>query len=385
MSETKISFLRRLYTSDFDFEFIKRRKIWYSFSAVLIVISLLALIFRGLNLGIEFKGGSVFTTQVPVASSTVDDFSTALQKSGVSELEYQVRTVGSNTVRIQTRSLDNEETVKVRSAIASQAKTTSENVAYSQTGPSWGQQITHKALMALVIFLVLVGVLIWIYFRNWKMSVSALAALLHDLIVTVGLYALAGFSVTPATVIAVLTILGYSLYDTVVVFDMVRENTADIKNKPYSYSHATNLAINQVLVRSINTTIIAVLPVTAILLASIFVLGGEGPLADLGLAMLIGMISGAYSSIFLASPMLAQFRELEPDMVRHRRNLAKAEKRKKAKVEAKIVTSEQEKVATDLSTDSQFVTSNESKLTGRPVHGERQQRIKQSRSDRKRK
>lgn len=332
----KTTFAHRLYTGDFQFDFMTHRRRWYTFSAVLLLISVLAVSVRGLNLGIEFVGGSVFQAPTQVNSQTIDDFARAANDSGVAELDTQVNTVGDQTVRIQTRSLDNDEVIQVREAVAEQAGIDSDDVAYSLVGPSWGKQITQQAVVALVVFLALVGVLIWAYFREWKMSVSALVALLHDLIVTVGLYALAGFSVTPATVIAVLTILGYSLYDTVVVFDMVREQTKDLKNQFRTYTQAANAAMNQVLVRSINTTIIAVLPVLAILVAGLVVLGGEGPLADLGLAMLIGMIAGAYSSIFLATPMLAQLREREPAMIKHRKALEKAQRRGKTKVVATL-------------------------------------------------
>ncbi len=333
---TKKSFGQRFYTGDFAFDFIKHRRTFYIFSAIVIAISFLSLGVRGLNLGIEFVGGSVFQAPVQVTNQTIDQFAQAVNQSGVADLGTQVNTVGDSTVRVQTRSLSNDEVIQVRDAIASEAGIVSDDVAYSLIGPSWGKQITQQALIALVVFLILVGIMIWIYFREWKMSVAALVALLHDLIITVGLYALIGFSVTPATVIAVLTILGYSLYDTVVVFDMVREQTHDIKNQPRTFSQAANAAINHVLVRSINTTIIAVLPVIAILLAGLFVLGGEGPLADLGLAMFIGMVSGAYSSIFLAAPLLADLREREPEMRRHRASLEKSRRKGHAKVTAAV-------------------------------------------------
>ncbi len=192
--------------------------------------------------------------------------------------------------------------------------------------PSWGKQITQQAAIALVVFLVLVGLLIWIYFRDAKMSVAALLALGHDLVITIGVYALVGFTVTPATMIGVLTILGYSLYDTVVVFDKVRENVAAMETNKVTYTEAANHAVNQVLVRSLNTTIIGVLPVAAILFAGVFVLG-SGPLEDLGLALFVGMIAGAYSSIFIATPLLAQLREREPEMTAHRERV---ERRRRA-------------------------------------------------------
>ena len=205
-------------------------------------------------------------------------------------------------------------------------------MAYSLIGASWGGQITDRALIALGVFLLLVTLVIWAYFRNWKMSVAALVALLHDLVLTVGIYALVGFTVTPATVIGVLTILGYSLYDTVVVFDKVRENVRDLTSSArQTYSEAANLAVNQVLVRSINTTIIGVLPVAALLFAGAFILG-EGPLKDLALALFVGMISGAYSSIFIATPLLAQLKEREPEM----QKLTKRVLARRAKTEARV-------------------------------------------------
>ena len=163
------------------------------------------------------------------------------------------------------------------------------------------------------------------------MSVAALVALLHDLVLTVGIYALVGFTVTPATMIGVLTILGYSLYDTVVVFDRIRENIRELTNTRLTYSTAANSALNQVLVRSLNTTIIGVLPVAALLFAGAFILG-KGPLKDLGLALFVGMIAGAYSSIFIATPMLAQMRESDPDMQEHRERLARRAARANEKV-----------------------------------------------------
>jgi preprotein translocase subunit SecF len=177
-------------------------------------------------------------------------------------------------------------------------------------------------------------VLIWIYFRDWKMSISAIIALGHDLVVTIGIYALVGFTVTPATMIGVLTILGYSLYDTIVVFDRIRENTRDLTNTRFTYSQAANTALNQVLVRSLNTTIIGVLPVAALLFTGWFILG-TGPLKDLGLALFVGMIAGAYSSIFIATPILAQMREADPDMQEHRERLVRRAARATDKVARK--------------------------------------------------
>src|SRR5215213_3041107 len=306
----------RLYTGEVSYDFIGRRRLWYTISAIMLTISVLAVVLRGLTWGIEFSGGADFRAPTTVTSTSVQDMREALDASGVPELdEAEIYTVGDNQIRVQTRTLDpTEEVPKVRAAIASELGISSEDVAYSLIGASWGGQITQRALIALAVFLTLVAIVIWAYFRDAKMSAAALIALVHDLVLTIGIYALVGFTVTPATLIGVLTILGYSLYDTVVVFDKVRENVRDIKaSTTRTYSEAANLAVNQVLVRSINTTIIGVLPVAALLFAGTVILG-EGPLKDLALALFVGMVSGAYSSIFIATPLLAQMKEREPDM-----------------------------------------------------------------------
>jgi preprotein translocase subunit SecF len=306
----------RLYTGEVSYDFIGHRRRWYIVSAILIGLSILALAVRGLDFGIEFKGGADFKAATTVTAQTVDSMKDALGNSGVPNLDDStVNTIGNNQVRVQTRTLDpTEEVPKVRSAIANEVGIPPDQVAYSLIGASWGGQITERALIALGVFLALVALVIGIYFRDAKMSAAALIALGHDLILTVGIYALVGFTVTPATLIGVLTILGYSLYDTVVVFDKVRENVRDLRSSTArTYSEAANLAVNQVLVRSINTTIIGVLPVLALLFAGAVILG-EGPLKDLALALFVGMVSGAYSSIFIATPLLAQMKEREPDM-----------------------------------------------------------------------
>jgi preprotein translocase subunit SecF len=306
----------RLYTGEVSYDFVSRRRRWYIVSAVLLTISILAVLLRGLTWGIEFSGGADFKAPTTVTSASVDDMRAALEASGVPDLdEAIINAIGDNQIRVQTRTLDpTTEVPKVRAAIAEELGIPSDEVAYSLIGASWGGQITQRALIALAVFLTLVGIVIWAYFRDAKMSAAALIALAHDLILTIGIYALVGFTVTPATLIGVLTILGYSLYDTVVVFDKVRENVRDIKaSTTRTYSEAANLALNQVLVRSINTTVIGVLPVAALLFAGAVILG-EGPLKDLALALFVGMVSGAYSSVFIATPLLAQLKEREPDM-----------------------------------------------------------------------
>ena len=328
----------RLYTGEVSYDFISRRRRWYVISGILLGVSLLAILLKGLTLGIEFEGGADFQAPVSVTTQTVPQVRSAVEGSGVQDLgEITVNTIGSNQVRVQTRTLDTTtEVPAIRGAIGQAVGVPGDQVNYSLIGASWGGQITERALIALVVFLVLVTLVIWVYFRDAKMSLAALVALLHDLLLTVGIYALVGFTVTPATLIGVLTILGYSLYDTVVVFDKVRENVRGVRTSTTkTYSDASNLAVNQVLVRSINTTIIGVLPVAALLFAGTAILG-EGPLKDLSLALFVGMISGAYSSIFIATPLLAQLKEREPDMRRHR---ARVENRR-GKTDARAVGTE---------------------------------------------
>lgn len=334
----KRSFTHALYTGEISYGFIQRRKVWYTITAVVIIISFIGLLVRGLNLGIEFKGGVQFRAPVHVATSTIDDVRKSVLSSGTPDMDAtEVVSLGSDAVQVQTRALNNDETTKVQEAIAKATGTKMSSVTYSKVGSQWGEQITGKAIKALVVFLVLVMLQIWAYFRHWKMSIAALVALLHDLIVTIGIYALVGFTVSPSTVIGVLTILGYSLYDTVVVFDKVRENVQDIDKRDYTFAEGANRAVNQVLVRSINTTIVGVLPVAALLFAGAFVLG-SGPLEDLGLALFVGMIVGAYSSIFIATPVFTQLREHEPAMKEHTARVLR--RRERAAQKAPRVTAE---------------------------------------------
>lgn len=334
----KRSFTHALYTGEISYGFIQRRKVWYTITAVVIIISFIGLLVRGLNLGIEFKGGVQFRAPAHVATSTIDDVRKSVLSSGTPDMDAtEVVSLGSDAVQVQTRALNNDETTKVQEAIAKATGTKMSSVTYSKVGSQWGEQITGKAIKALGVFLVLVMLQIWAYFRHWKMSIAALVALLHDLIVTIGIYALVGFTVSPSTVIGVLTILGYSLYDTVVVFDKVRENVQDIDKRDYTFAEGANRAVNQVLVRSINTTIVGVLPVAALLFAGAFVLG-SGPLEDLGLALFVGMIVGAYSSIFIATPVFTQLREHEPAMKEHTARVLR--RRERAAQKAPRVTAE---------------------------------------------
>jgi preprotein translocase subunit SecF len=305
----------KLHRGEVSYDFIGHRKFWFTLSLALVAISLVGLFTRGLALGIEFKGGVEYQAKVHVESSTVDDFTNAVKATNAKDLgDPVVTTIGTDKVRVQTKPLAQDDIATVRAAIGKQAGIPEDQVTSQQIGASWGQQIANKAIIALIVFLGLVFLVIWAYFREPKASMAAIIALIHDVTITVGVYALIGFDVTPATVIGVLTILGYSLYDTVVVFDKVRENTRGITGSTrYTYSDATNLAVNQTVVRSINTTVTALLPVGAILVVGTVVLG-TGPLKDLSLALFVGIAVGAYSSIFIAPSLLAVFKEREPGM-----------------------------------------------------------------------
>ncbi|AXE38774.1 protein translocase subunit SecF [Acidipropionibacterium virtanenii] len=352
MAQHKTGLAHALYTGKVSYPFIDRKKVWYLVSLTLIVISVLGLALRGLNLGIDFQGGVEFKASVHVAGGTTDKIRDAVVSSGPSDLDgTEVVSMGDDAVRVQTRPLSASENTTVRAAIASVTGGSQTSVTYSNVGSQWGSEITNKALQALLVFLVLVMIQIWAYFRNWKMAVAAIIALVHDVVITVGVYAIVGFSVTPSTLIGVLTILGYSLYDTVVVFDKVRENTSHLEQQPdRTFPEAVNLAINQVLVRSVNTTLIGVLPVAALLFAGAFVLG-SGPLEDLGLALFVGMIAGAYSSIFIAAPIFSQFKGREEEIRKHDRAVAKRRSRAAEdapRVKAQTVTSGAAVSAADL-------------------------------------
>jgi preprotein translocase subunit SecF len=303
-----------LYTAERSIEFVGRRRTWYLVSGVFLALAAIGLVWKGLVFGLEFRGGSEFRVSA-VTSAAISDYE-AKAKDAVGSVESGVPTavtkIGSDTVRIQTEKLTAGESADARTALAKAFATDEAKVSASFIGPSWGASVSQKALKALLVFLALVSLVMAIYFRTWKMAVAGLVALLHDLLITVGIYALFGFEVTPASMIGFLTILGYSLYDTVVVFDKVRENTTDaLGNGRMSYAQAANLAVNQTLVRSINTTVVALLPIAAILFVG-FTLLGPGTLLDLALALFVGIGVGAYSSIFIATPLLVQLRRNEP-------------------------------------------------------------------------
>ncbi|MGH8890090.1 MAG: protein translocase subunit SecF, partial [Acidothermaceae bacterium] len=299
-----------LYTGQVSYNFVGRWRRWIALSGIVIIVSIVGLGVRGLNLGLEFKGGSLFTfNNNGYTSSQVSD---AVTGAGIVDPVVQKLSPvggGKATFQVETKPVTQDEANKVTAAIKSNLKV--DTVSTETVGSSWGKQITDKAIESLIIFVI--AIVIYLSLRyDWKMAAAAIIALIHDLIITVGIYALVGFEVSPSTVIGLLTILGYSLYDTVVVFDKVRENTREIAGgSRMTYTQAANLAVNQTLVRSINTSIIALLPVASLLFVGAGLLGA-GSLKDLALALFIGLATGTYSSIFIATPLLGVFKEREP-------------------------------------------------------------------------
>jgi len=300
----------RLHSGETSIDYIGKRRRWYAFSGLLVIVSIAALSLQGLHLGIEFKGGSSYTVTKP--GGTIAQAESALTSAGITG-EKIIQQVGNDKIRVQTGTLSAAQSNAVEDALASTFGVSVEAIDTQIIGPSWGKEITRKALYGLIGFLVVVVLYLAMTFEP-KMAFAAIVAVVHDVFITVGIYALVGFDVTPATVIGFLTILGYSLYDTVVVFDRVRENTKSITStSKMTYSQAANLAVNQTVVRSLNTTIVALIPVGSILFVGAGLLGA-GTLKDLSLALFIGLATGAYSSIFIATPLLAALREREPAM-----------------------------------------------------------------------
>ena len=304
--------LRRLYSGQTHFDFIGKRRIWFSISAAILVLGIAAIGIRGLNLGIDFRGGSVW--QVEARNVTVDQVTSAVEKAGLAQ--PVVQQLGGRTVSVQAdlkqlpKAQQEAVSRKVIAALADVANVPRSQVSASTVGPTWGGEVTSRALWALLIFFI--AVVIYISFRfEPKMALAAFIAMVHDLLVTLGVYAIFGFQITPDTVVAVLTILGYSLYDTVVVFDRVRDNTRSFgASGRMSYSEMINLSMNQTLARSINTSLVAILPVLAVLVVGAEILGAT-TLLNYGVALFVGLLAGTYSSIFIASPVLAMLKERE--------------------------------------------------------------------------
>ncbi|AJE39753.1 protein translocase subunit SecF [Streptomyces nodosus] len=299
----------RLHHGEVGYDFIRNRRIWYGVSILITIAAILGLAVRGLNMGIEFQGGAVFTT--PKTSVSVDQAQHDAEES--SGHEAVVQKLGTGGLRIQIAGIDTSKSDHIKQELSKDLQVDSEKINAELVGPSWGEQIANKAWQGLGIFMVLVVIYLAIAFE-WRMAVAALIALIHDITITVGVYALVGFEVTPGTVIGLLTILGYSLYDTVVVFDSLKESTKDItKQTRWTYAEVANRSINGTLIRSINTTAVALMPVAGLLFIGGGVLGA-GTLNDISLSLFVGLAAGAYSSIFIATPLVADFKEREPQM-----------------------------------------------------------------------
>ena len=301
----------RLYRGETTFNFVGRRRWGFAFSLALFLISILSLYNRGLNLGIDFEGGVAW--EVPSKNLTIDQARTVLEDNGISTTGAKIQTLNGNagqSIRLQVAEQTPAVQTKVQDELAAAAGVTAQDVSVAAVSSSWGRTITEKALRALIIFFGVVSLYIaWRF--EWKMALSAIAAMAHDVLLSVGIYSVTGFSVTPATVIAFLTILGFSLYDTIVVFDKVHENTKRYSASRVSYGDITNISMNQVLMRSLNTSVAAILPVLSLLVLGSWVLGVVA-LEDFALALLVGMLLGAYSSIFIATPLLAVLKQREP-------------------------------------------------------------------------
>ncbi|MHA7264138.1 protein translocase subunit SecF [Arthrobacter sp. TMN-37] len=319
-------FGNELYSGKRSYPFVAKRNLWFIIAGAAVLLSLIIPVVKGgFNLGIDFRGGSEFTvsdtanTDVALGEQAVTDV--------VPEAVPRVTNIAAETIRVQTERLTDDQTLSVRDNLVSAYGVGAEQVTSSFVGPTWGEDVSRQALIGLIVFVLLAAVLMALYFRTWKMSLAAMTALVVVMVVTAGLYSLSDFEVTPSAIIGFLTILSYALYDTVVVFDKIRENTAELSvDSKRTFAEQVNLAVNQTLVRSINTSVVAVLPVASILFIGAYLLGA-GTLRDLSLALFIGIILGTLSTIFVAAPMYAWLRLNEPEMkeqekkVRQRRAL----------------------------------------------------------------
>jgi preprotein translocase subunit SecF len=307
------SITRRLYRGETRINFIGSRRRWYLASLIVITVCILSFVLRGFNYGVEFKGGTQFQLPATGTSITTAQVDTAFRDAGVAPAEppQKVGSGATNQVVVKTASLDPGQQAALKSKIAAKLGIPIDKITVQSVSSSWGHNITLKAIEGLIVFLIIVSIYIAIRYE-WRMAAAGIVALLHDLIVAGGIYSLVGFEVTPSTVVGLLTILGFSLYDTVVVFDKVAENTKDITaGSRMTYSDAANLAVNQTLMRSINTSLIALLPVAGLLFVGAGILG-VGTIKDLALILFVGLASGAYSSLFLATPVVVELTEREP-------------------------------------------------------------------------
>ncbi|WP_022887977.1 protein translocase subunit SecF [Agromyces italicus] len=321
MANRLTTFGNDLYTGKRSFNFVGGRKKWYVVIGAILLLSVVVPLFTGVNFSIEFRGGSQF--QITGVQDATPEPGIEAVASVVPEATTKVTIVGEDGVRVQTDQLTQPESLEVRGALAEAYDVPESEVAASFIGPTWGADVTRQAVIGLIAFVLLAAIIMALYFRTWKMSAAAIIALMVDLVVTSGLYAAVGFEISPAAMIGILTILSYSLYDTVVVFDKIRENTAeDGEQSRRTFAESVNLAVNQTLVRSINTSVVAALPVAAILFIGAGVLGAD-TLRDISLALLIGILVGTWSTVFLAAPLYSQLREREPSIRRHDQKVLK--------------------------------------------------------------
>jgi preprotein translocase subunit SecF len=299
-----------LYHERTNYQFIERSWRWAILSGTLILVSVVAFAISALNLGIDFEGGTQWQFTVTAKSgASASGVRTVLDPVGLADAKVLI--VGGNSVRVQSKDLTPAEQAKVTAALAKYGGIQNAQVSVSNVGPTWGDKVSSKALKALIVFFFAIALYLSVRFE-WRMALAAIIAVIHDIIITVGVYAVTGFEVTPATVVAFLTILGFSLYDTVVVFDKVKDNQARLGTvRGDTYSTMVNRSLNQVLMRSISTSIVALLPVGSLLFVGSYVLGGLA-LRDFALALFVGLLTGAYSSIFVATPILAWLKEREP-------------------------------------------------------------------------
>ena len=301
--------LSDIYHERTNFDFIGRSKFWALLSGTAVLISLFALVYSGLNLGIDFDGGTQWEFRRTSGTVAAEDVRRALADTPGTDAKVLV--LGDDGARVQTEELKPAQQAAITAALAKYAGVNESNVSIVTVGPTWGDQVSRKAITALIFFFILIAAYLTFRFQ-WKMALAAIIAVLHDIIITVGVYAIFGFEVTPGTVVAFLTILGFSLYDTVVVFDKIDENTPSLgTERGDTYSLMVNRSMNQVLMRSLNTTFVALLPVVSLLVVGSGILGAA-TLRDFALALFVGLLVGAYSSIFVATPILAWLKEREP-------------------------------------------------------------------------
>ncbi|GAA1672127.1 protein translocase subunit SecF [Glycomyces endophyticus] len=323
-TEKRPNLLSQLYRGETNFQFIANRKRFYLASGIVIAALVVVMIVKGFVLGIDFAGGVQYSVPAADTSATLEDVENAAEDAGAEVGTGQVAGSGDGRAYIiRVGELEDDQSAEIRDAMAAEAGVGADSISVSEVSATWGAAVSKQALIALIVFLVLVSAFIWIRYER-RMAIASLGALAHDIIITVGIYSLVGFEITPSTIVGLLTILGYSIYDTVVVFDKVQENTAQLlKSRNQTFAEAVNDAVNQTLMRSINTSIIGVLPVAALLFVGVGMLG-VGTLKDLALVLFVGMIVGAYSSIFLAAPWVVDLAERSAAFQRHNKKVATA-------------------------------------------------------------